>query len=38
VKVLKARSDEEEISIPFPQRTVSGRNEWTDPASFGGDD
>ena len=37
VKAVKARFDEEGISIPFPQRTVSGRNEWTDPASFGGD-
>ena len=36
VKAVKARFDEEGISIPFPQRTVSGRNEWTDPASFGG--
>ena len=38
VKAVKARFDEEGISIPFPQRTVSGRNEWTDPASFGGGD
>ena len=37
VKAVKTRFDEEGISIPFPQRTVSGRNEWTDPASFGGD-
>ena len=36
VKAVKARFDEEDISIPFPQRTVSGRNEWTDPSSFGG--
>jgi small-conductance mechanosensitive channel len=36
VKAVKARFDEEGISIPFPQRTVSGRNEWTDPSSFGG--
>ena len=36
VKAVKRRFDEEEISIPFPQRTVSGRNEWTDPSSFGG--
>jgi small-conductance mechanosensitive channel len=35
VKALKKRFDEEGISIPFPQRTVSGRNEWTDPSSFG---
>ncbi|WP_096393185.1 mechanosensitive ion channel family protein [Halorubrum trapanicum] len=38
VKAVKRRFDEEGISIPFPQRTVSGRNEWTDPASFGGGD
>ncbi|TKX42318.1 mechanosensitive ion channel family protein [Halorubrum sp. SD690R] len=38
VKAVKARFDEAGISIPFPQRTVSGRNEWTDPSSFGGDD
>jgi len=36
VKAVKKRFDEEDISIPFPQRTVSGRNEWTDPSSFGG--
>ncbi|OYR44666.1 mechanosensitive ion channel family protein [Halorubrum sp. Hd13] len=36
VKAVKKRFDEEGISIPFPQRTVSGRNEWTDPTSFGG--
>ncbi|RLM72539.1 mechanosensitive ion channel family protein [Halorubrum sp. Atlit-26R] len=38
VKAVKGRFDEEGISIPFPQRTVSGRNEWTDPSSFGGGD
>ena len=37
VKAVKRRFDEEGISIPFPQRTVSGRNEWTDPSSFGGE-
>jgi small-conductance mechanosensitive channel len=37
VKAVKQRFDEEDISIPFPQRTVSGRNEWTDPSSFGGE-
>jgi len=37
VKAVKKRFDEEDISIPFPQRTVSGRNEWTDPSSFGGE-
>ena len=36
VKAVKKRFDEAGISIPFPQRTVSGRNEWTDPSSFGG--
>ena len=36
VKAVKRRFDEAEISIPFPQRTVSGRNEWTEPSSFGG--
>ena len=38
VKAVKARFDDEGISIPFPQRTVSGRNEWADPSSFGGGD
>jgi small conductance mechanosensitive channel len=37
VKAVKQRFDEEGISIPFPQRTVSGRNEWTDPSAFGGE-
>ena len=37
VKAVKARFDEEGITIPFPQRTVAGRNEWTDPSSFGGE-
>ncbi|ESS03161.1 MAG: small-conductance mechanosensitive channel [uncultured archaeon A07HR67] len=37
VKAVKERFDEQDISIPFPQRTVSGRNEWTDPSSFGGE-
>ena len=36
VKGVKARFDEEGISIPFPQRTVSGRDAWSEPASFGG--
>ncbi len=36
VKAVKQRFDEEGISIPFPQRTVSGRNEWSEPSSFGG--
>jgi len=36
VKAVKQRFDEEDISIPFPQRTVSGRNEWTEPSAFGG--
>ncbi|ACM56781.1 mechanosensitive ion channel family protein [Halorubrum lacusprofundi] len=34
VKAVKERFDEEGISIPFPQRTVSGRNEWAEPSSF----
>ncbi|ELZ47526.1 MscS Mechanosensitive ion channel [Halorubrum coriense DSM 10284] len=37
VKAVKARFDEEGISIPFPQRTVSGRDAWSEPASFGGE-
>jgi small-conductance mechanosensitive channel len=36
VQAVKQRFDEEGITIPFPQRTVSGRNEWSDPSSFGG--
>ena len=36
VKGVKARFDEEGISIPFPQRTVSGRDAWSEPAPFGG--
>ena len=35
VKAVKQRFDEEDITIPFPQRTVSGRNAWEEPASFG---
>ncbi|MEZ3164554.1 mechanosensitive ion channel family protein [Halorubrum sp. RMP-47] len=37
VKAVKARFDEEGISIPFPQRTVSGRDAWSEPGSFGGE-
>ena len=37
VTAVKKRFDEEGISIPFPQRTVSGRNEWSEPSSFGGE-
>jgi len=37
VKAVKERFDEEDISIPFPQRTVSGRNSWAEPSAFGGD-
>ncbi|TKX78738.1 mechanosensitive ion channel family protein [Halorubrum sp. SD626R] len=37
VKAVKERFDEEGISIPFPQRTVSGRNSWEEPSAFGGD-
>ncbi|ELZ39286.1 mechanosensitive ion channel family protein [Halorubrum tebenquichense] len=36
VKAVKARFDAEGISIPFPQRTVSGRDAWSEPSSFGG--
>jgi small-conductance mechanosensitive channel len=36
VKAVKERFDEEDITIPFPQRTVSGRNAWEEPASFAG--
>ncbi|MFD1571576.1 mechanosensitive ion channel family protein [Halorubrum laminariae] len=35
VKAVKERFDEEDISIPFPQRTVSGRNAWAEPSAFG---
>jgi len=34
VKAVKERFDEEDITIPFPQRTVSGRDAWEEPASF----
>ncbi|WP_123622057.1 mechanosensitive ion channel family protein [Halorubrum sp. CSM-61] len=37
VKAVKERFDEEDITIPFPQRTVSGRDAWSEPASFGGE-
>ncbi|MFC6614541.1 mechanosensitive ion channel family protein [Halopenitus salinus] len=37
VQSVKERFDEAGISIPFPQRTVSGRDAWEDPVSFGGD-
>ncbi len=37
VKAVKERFDEEDITIPFPQRTVSGRDAWTEPAAFGSD-
>ena len=36
VKAVKQRFDEEDITIPFPQRTVSGRNAWEEPGAFGG--
>ncbi len=35
VKAVKHRFDEEDITIPFPQRTVSGRNAWEEPSAFG---
>jgi small-conductance mechanosensitive channel len=37
VQSVKERFDEAGISIPFPQRTVSGRDAWEDPVSFGGE-
>ncbi|SFR44005.1 mechanosensitive ion channel family protein [Halorubrum sodomense] len=37
VKAVKARFDEAGITIPFPQRTVSGRDGDADPAAFGGE-
>ncbi|MGZ0745872.1 mechanosensitive ion channel family protein [Haloparvum sp. AD34] len=35
VEAVKKRFDEEGISFPFPQMTVSGRDSWEDPAEFG---
>ena len=35
-KAVKARFDEEGISIPFPRRTVSGRGAWSEPSPFVG--
>ncbi|SEH54917.1 Mechanosensitive ion channel [Halopenitus malekzadehii] len=35
VTAVKQRFDEEGISIPFPQRTVSGRGAWEEPPAFG---
>jgi len=37
VTAVKKRFDEEDITIPFPQRTVSGRDAWSEPSSFGGE-
>ncbi|MFA9515965.1 mechanosensitive ion channel family protein [Halopenitus sp. H-Gu1] len=37
VQSVKERFDEADISIPFPQRTVSGRDAWEEPVSFVGD-
>jgi small-conductance mechanosensitive channel len=34
VQAVKERFDEEDISIPFPQRTVSGRGSWEEPTAF----
>ncbi|GAB3416146.1 mechanosensitive ion channel family protein [Haloparvum alkalitolerans] len=34
VKAVKQRFDEEGISFPFPQRTVSGRDAWSEPDAF----
>ncbi|WP_418279927.1 mechanosensitive ion channel family protein [Halorubrum sp. DTA98] len=37
VKRVKERFDEEDITIPFPQRTVAGRDAWQEPTAFGGE-
>ncbi|SMO82806.1 mechanosensitive ion channel family protein [Halorubrum cibi] len=37
VQAVKERFDEEDITIPFPQRTVSGRDAWSEPESFAGE-
>ncbi|MWV64972.1 mechanosensitive ion channel [Halorubrum sp. JWXQ-INN 858] len=36
VQSVKERFDEADITIPFPQRTVSGRDAWEEPTAFGG--
>ena len=35
VQSVKQRFDEEDITIPFPQRTVAGRDAWQEPSTFG---
>ncbi|GAB6878586.1 hypothetical protein JCM17823_08600 [Halorubrum gandharaense] len=37
VQNVKERFDEEGITIPFPQRTVAGRDGWEEPQAFGGE-
>ena len=37
VRSVKERFDEADITIPFPQRTVVGRDAWQEPSTFGGD-
>ncbi|GAA0507601.1 Mechanosensitive ion channel [Halorubrum aquaticum] len=36
VQAVKERFDEEGITVPFPQRTVAGRDAWSEPGTFGG--
>ena len=36
VQAVKERFDEQGITVPFPQRTVAGRDAWTEPAAFDG--
>ena len=37
VQAVKERFDEAGITIPFPQRTVAGRDAWSEPTTFGGE-
>ncbi len=37
VQAVKERFDEADITIPFPQRTVAGRDAWSEPMTFGGE-
>jgi len=36
-EAVKRRFDDEGITIPFPQRTVSGREAWAEPGAFAGE-
>ena len=36
VQAVKERFDEQGITVPFPQRTVAGRDAWAEPAAFDG--